>query len=539
LFDLVSQFENLTELVLQIPVSSSALGIILEACHLNLQKLDYHADNRAEYYYKFPSLPRLIQLAIRYDSTVSTGYDFYWDPCFTSEICFFIAVTCNLRKIVIQGATLEPGIVATLTALRGLSSLQILGHRYQKGLTTSHEFPKVFPQASELKALSMPLHFWCLFPQGYFEALQVLNLEGDYLKNSIQRNPRFTMALRSVSISVPLDLASLETLGKAHCLEHLKIDLGHPHKEILQQFAHAGVYDTHAFLKLKELTMHEYYIDYMRNFELPKVTQFELSDLVYNSDLGLSKVPEIPWNHQLLSLKVSCSSGRVAWNSQASFPKLDAMDLNFSELEGSFLCQFPALRKLRLESCGPCSTLGITPTRFPQLGTLGFYKMSGPYRIPVKHISTFAMSIEVLSSLMKYDEVDTVEFYSLYRDNREVLELFWHNTPSSIRLWKYLPSTKFSGVDSNNLHIIFLSSDLDSQVILPAVLWYMKRRLVDSKRNKKANGINYDYVKSRIRLIIKVETLKSSLALKTLVKEIRRLRFNCTIRIFSPPTERT
>jgi hypothetical protein len=439
---------------------------------------------------------------------------------------------------VIQGATLEPGVVAALTALRGLNSLQILEHLYKENMRTSHEFPKVFPQASELKALSMPLHFWYLFPQGYFEALQVLNLEGAYYENSIPRNPRFTMALRSVSVNFPLDLASLETLGKIPFLERLEINLEYCHEETSQRFAHAGVYDVHAFLKLKELTMHEYYLNHMQNFELPKLTQLELSNLVYNPDLDLSEVPEIPWNHRLLSLKVSCFNRYVAWNSQASFPKLGAMDLDFSELEGSFLCQFPALRKLRLHSCGPCSNLGITPSRFPQLGDLHFFAMARPYRIPVKHISTYEISIQVLSSLMKYDEVDTVEFYSLYLNSRDVLELYWHNTPSSIRLWKYLPSTKIIGVNSKDFRIIFLSSDLDNQVILPAVLWYMKRRLVNNKRTKNANVIN-DRIKASISLIIKVETLEGSQSLKALVEGIRGLEINCEIRILSPSNEET
>jgi hypothetical protein len=126
-----------------------------------------------------------------------------------------------------------------------------------------------------------------------------------------------------------------------------------------------------------------------------------------------------------------------------------------------------------------------------------------------------------------------VEFDILYSRGCDVLELYWHNTPSSIRLWKYLPLTKIVVVDSNDIHIIFLSSDLDTKVILTVVQWYLKREVVSSNRNEKANGIN-DSVKATISLIIKVETLKGSQSLKTLVEGIRGLEINCEIKVILP-----
>jgi hypothetical protein len=534
LFPLVSRFDNLTELVLQIPVSTTVLGLILQACHLNLQKLDYQGENRAIGSSPLPPLPQLSQLIIRcyYTERDETAHKI---KC-TSDICTFLeAVTCNLREIVIQGATLEPSFVLALTDLRGLVSLQILQHQDETNISNLNEFPKEFPQACKLKTLSMPPHFWYLFPQGYFEALQVLNLKGDYLKGSIQRNPRFTMALRSVSIGFPLDLASLETLGKAPCLEHLEIILQFSHKQTLQQIAHAGAYDAHAFPKLKDLTMNPYYLTYMQNFKLPMLTQLELSSLVYNADLGLFEVPEIPWNHLLLSLKMYCYNRRVSWNSQASFPKLDAMDLDFSSVEGSFLCQFPALRKLRVESCDFCLGLTNILSRFPKLRTLEISMMLKPIRIPVKYISTNAMTTPVLNSLMAYDEVDTVEFYSLHYDDREELWLYWHNTPSSIRLWKYLPSTKFFGSDINNVYIIFSSSDLDNKVILSVVQWFLKCEVIPYNLTMKSD----DSVEATISLIMKDKELKDSFAFKALVEGIRGLERNCEIRILSPSNEET
>jgi hypothetical protein len=402
LFPLVSRFDNLTELVLQIPISTTALGLILQACHLNLQKLDNQSENRAKGSSALPPLPQLSQLTIRYHHT--NNDDTAHNLKCTSDIFSFIeAVSSNLYKMVITRPTLKFNVIAALTALRGLNSLQILELANEKSISPLNEYTEPFSQMSQLEALSMPLSLWCMFPQGYFKSLQVLNLKyySEY-DDSFPRNPFFTMTLRSVSVNFPLDLASLETLGKAPFLERLEINLPF-YNYYDEDISDAGVYDTHAFFKLKELTMHEYYFDYMQNFELPKLTQFELSDFMHDFFPEMLEIPEIPWSHQLLSLKVSCSNRCVSWNSQASFPKLEAMDLDFSELHGYVVCQFPALRKLRLYNSSLYSTLCVTPSRFPKLSALEFsFETSIPDRIPVKYLSAGCMSISEANSLMKY-----------------------------------------------------------------------------------------------------------------------------------------
>jgi hypothetical protein len=551
LFPLVARFVNLTELVLQIPLSTTALGAILQSCHLNLKILDYQSENRVTNSSSLPPLPKLNHLIIRFERMTSSYYqETLYNPICTPVVRSFLdAVSANLREMVIFDPTLEPAVITSLTALNGLRSLHILDYTYKPYQSTLEECGEVFPQSSKLNALSVPLSMWYKFPQGYFESLQVVNLT-DHSKcnNSVPKNPFFTMALRSVSVDCPLDLTSLETLGSAPFLEHLELNLQGNNLQMLQHFAHVGVHNPNTFLQLKKLRIHQYYFSYMQKFELLKVTQFEFSEMVPKSDLCHAVIPEIPWGHQLISLKINCSFQNVTWNSQASFSKLDELSLSLYTFEAPVHCQFPALRKLVLFSDRLCTGLGDFPSTFPKLRTVEFSGyMSIAYRIPVKYLSAHRMSTRALNSLMKYDEVDTVEFQALSLDRDEGLVLYWRNTPSSIQLWQHLPSIQFVGDDSSDVYIKFLSCELNNEVILPVVEWYMKHRLARRKPNAfmtspfkrfRGDAYDHDYDKATLSLIIQVEALQDSLSFKDLVEAIRGMTINCEINIISPRTKR-
>jgi hypothetical protein len=535
LFPLVSRFDNLTELVLQIPVSTTALGLILQACHLNLQKLDYKSENRERGSSALPPLPQLSQLTIRYHHA-NNDHTAHNLKC-TSDIFSFIeAVSTNLREMVLFGPSLEPDVTTALISLSGLRSLHLVEPTYSLHFSPSNEHVEPFSQASQLKALSIPLSWWNAFPQGYFESLQVVTLKLIDYRDRAPKNPHFTMALRSVSVHFHLDFSSLEDLGALPSLERLEMNLNY---QVQQHFAHAGVFNPHAFLQLKSLTIHQYYFDYMQNFELLKLTHFNLSGLVCNLGLNVD-FPEIPWRHQLLSFSVTFD-GQVVWNSKASFSKLLELNLNFYVDEYPVLCQFPALRTLKILSIrlpkkfNIIPTKWIIPSRFPKLRTLEVENFMGfPFSIPLKYFSATHISSDILNTLMKYNEVDTVQFQSLTQSRSEVLELYWHGTPSSIRLWKQIPSIQLHAA-GNDIHIIFLSSDFDKEVILPVVLWYMKRRHVHAPRKRQAKGINYDYAKAIISLIIEEDTLEESTAFKALVEGIRGFHIYCKINIIASP----
>jgi hypothetical protein len=68
--------------------------------------------------------------------------------------------------MVIFCSTLELREIAALTILRGLRHLHILDHTYKRNVSPVTEHIETFPQASQLKALSMPLSLWYMFPHG-------------------------------------------------------------------------------------------------------------------------------------------------------------------------------------------------------------------------------------------------------------------------------------------------------------------------------------------------------------------------------------
>jgi hypothetical protein len=372
------------------------------------------------------------------------------------------AVSDNLREMVLVRATLEPGIVTSLTALRGLYSLEMLEHSYKTNVSSLDEHTESFPQAIQLKSLSMPLQFWFLFPQDHFKSLRVLNLDGQYFKGSIPRNPLFPMALRSVSVNFALDIAILEALGNVPYLEYLEMNLPQCNRQPGQPFSYVGVYSAQTFLHLRELTLHQYYLDYMQKFDLPKLKHFSFSNLVrisnpegsQDSDLEASEIPEIRWCHQLLSLAVTCK-GEPAWNSQAAFSKLELLLLNFVKFAAPVRCQFPALRKLKVLHGDICDYLECTPPRFPKLQSLeveGF--IGNPVRFPFKCFSSPAISHDVLNSVMKSTDLDQAHFLFLCALRWKPVELYWHNTSSSIQLWKLIPTIKFGKAETTRLKIL-------------------------------------------------------------------------------------
>jgi hypothetical protein len=539
LYSLVSRFAHLTELALQIWLSTNALGVILQSCHLTLQILDFRYDCRVVASSPLPSLPQLSQLTIRFDRNgIYRPKPSYKQMCTDVVYSFVEVVSSYLYKMVIMNCTLEPCVVSALTALRGLKSLHILDEPlFAIDISTVNEHAEPFPPASQLQTLSILLSLWYMFPQGYFESLQVLKLDGDYYKDSIPRNPCFPTALRSVSVNFPLDLAGLRTLGTVSSLEYLELNLLYQHNQKSQHFVYDGEFDPHAFLQLKELTIHQYYFGYMQNFELLKLRHFEFSDLIYNSDVRILEILEIPWRDQLISFSVTCLR-RVTWNTKASFSKLEVLNLNFALFAGPVRCQFPALRKLKLLHGDICDTLEIIPSTFPKLCTFEVEIFIGtPIRIPLKYFSSASVTLEVLNSLMKYNEMDVVNFINLFASSWKTLEFYWHNTSSSIQLWKLIPAIKICKAETNRLSIVILSSDIDHEVILPVVLWYMKRRPAQIKPKIQAKGINYDYAKATISFIIKVEALKDSSAFKALVRGIREFKIHCKINIISSPRD--
>jgi hypothetical protein len=89
LSSLVSRFAHLTELVLQIPLSTLALRDILQECDLNLVKLDYHSEKRATTTSPLPSLQKLTQLTIRFDCVTTDNRETMYTPKCTSDIFSF------------------------------------------------------------------------------------------------------------------------------------------------------------------------------------------------------------------------------------------------------------------------------------------------------------------------------------------------------------------------------------------------------------------------------------------------------------------
>jgi hypothetical protein len=532
---LVSQYAQLNEIFVEIPLTCNQLSAILQFCQFSLHKLDCLLyDEIKNDVYDVPALPELRDLKIRFYRKQMCVRDeqVRLQHCSQCLSAFIRSVTRKLYKAIVSEGKLENDIVNAFASLNGLQELQILDESYQ----VQHSRSKPAETVHSIHTLALPFRHWSSFYPENCQALRNLNI---FCKDSGSDLKTFNfMHLRYLSVGFPLNSHQLGELGRLNNLERLNLmlvtDQNPPGYEIPLRYKDVN---TKAFPRLRNLRMDQYYFGYMLQMELlnlSSLTLLSLPMIVQGPNEGWLEIPDIPWCHQLTDLDINADGKYAMWgHSHACFTKLEIFHLSVSLFDATVQCQFPTLKKLLFSHGDVLPYLELTPSRFPNLSVIesGVGNVKEPIEVPLQRLIAVEISLEVFNHLMKTDHIETVEFTYVTRWNCSTINLFWHNTRSSRCLWNWIGHLEDEVSCIREVNLTILSPKLLLQKMLRAVHWIRyKLDLDDDAEFQKDDAGNTKYISISIFIPLELSQLQHTPKFKELESSLQEFGW-CTIEL--------